>query len=156
MYILVGLDDPGEGRAKLALINEIMRDLATGLDQDRYQSVQDLVQRLAAGELRMVDARATDHHAKLYIVDRSHVLVGSPNTTYKGFVTQHESGTIQDDPNEALYFADAFDTYFAEAKDITQELLNALQRWLTLETPWHIYLKNTIGTRELDPPEKRV
>lgn len=34
VYLLVGIDDPGEERALKALINDIMRDLRTGLDKE--------------------------------------------------------------------------------------------------------------------------
>src|SRR5262245_21050783 len=41
VFVLVGLDDPGQERARLALVQEIMRDLATGLDRDRRSAVAD-------------------------------------------------------------------------------------------------------------------
>src|SRR5919201_37400 len=75
VYILVGLDDPGEDRARAALVHEIMRDLAMGVYEDRRQAVVDLVLRIETGQVRMVDARALDHHAKLYIVDRDVAIV---------------------------------------------------------------------------------
>ncbi len=49
-YLLVGLDDPGEQRARMALIQEIMRDLRTGLDRDRRKSVRDLVKKIESNQ----------------------------------------------------------------------------------------------------------
>jgi hypothetical protein len=68
-YLLVGLDEPGEVCARQALIAEIMRDLRTGLDRERRQAVSDLIEKIQSHQFQMVDARATDHHAKLYIID---------------------------------------------------------------------------------------
>lgn len=45
VYLLVGIDDPGEDRARKTLINNIMHHLRTGLDKDRRQAVYDLVQK---------------------------------------------------------------------------------------------------------------
>ena len=69
-YLLVGLDDPGAERARIALIQEIMRDLRTGLDKDRRKAVIDLVKKIQSQEFEIVDARAADHHNKLYISDQ--------------------------------------------------------------------------------------
>lgn len=49
MYILVGLDDPGKERVRKALVEEIMRYLRTGLDVDRRQAVQELVEKMEGG-----------------------------------------------------------------------------------------------------------
>lgn len=69
ILLLVGLDEPGPERVQKALIDEIFRDLRTGIDRDRRQAVEDLVARLATGSLGVIDARAIGHHAKMYIVD---------------------------------------------------------------------------------------
>ncbi|MEW5860776.1 MAG: phospholipase D-like domain-containing protein, partial [Cyanobacteriota bacterium] len=94
VYLLVGIDDPGEDRARKALIDEIMRDLRTGLDRDRRQTVFDLVQKMESGRFRLVDARATDHHAKLYIVDCKVAIMASSNLTGRGLMEQIESGNV--------------------------------------------------------------
>gem|GEM_PF-660781 len=176
VYLLVGIDEPGEERARAFLVKEILHDLATGRDRDRRQSVQDLVEKMESGLLRMVDARATSHHAKLYIVDRSIAIVASANTTGRGFLDQKEAGglygpllierfieqypdsNITSDLIESLHqfievqvanYIHKFDEYFAIAKDITQELLDALKRWLELALPWEIYLKTILALEEV-------
>lgn len=49
--------------------------------------------RTEAGQVRMVDARALDHHAMLYIVDYSVAIVASANTTDRESIEQIEAGT---------------------------------------------------------------
>lgn len=181
VYLLVGIDEPGEERARAALVKEILRELATGLDRNRRQSVQDLVQRMESGLLQVLDARAMNHHAKLYLVDRDVAIVSSANTTYRGFIEQIEAGGLYGPPLierfiqehakesdvavtpvviDALHrfiqvqvnhYIDKFDEYFALAKDITQELLDALKRWLDFVRPWDIYLKTILALEDLQP-----
>lgn len=149
VHILVGLDEPGDERARKALIAEIMKDLRTGLDRDRRQAVEELVLKIEAEEFRLVDARAIDHHAKIYFVDSQVAIVGSSNTTGKGLVEQIESGGLITDSEEVNSLVAKFDDYFARAKDLTLELLAALKRWLELATPWDVYLKTMLALEDL-------
>ncbi|MBD1925095.1 DEAD/DEAH box helicase family protein [Trichocoleus sp. FACHB-90] len=149
VYLLVGIDDPGEDRARKALIDEIMRDLRTGLDRDRRQTVLDLVKKMESGRLRLVDARATDHHAKLYIVDCKVAIMASSNLTGRGLMEQIESGNVITKPHEVAALAKEFDEYFAQAKDITEELLEALRSWLNFVRPWDVYLKTMLALEDL-------
>ena len=151
VYILVGLDDPGEERARQALIDEILRDLRTGRDRERRQTVLDLIEKMQQGRLHLVDARATDHHAKLYIVDRKVAIMASSNLTQRGLREQVEAGNIITKHREVVALVNEFDTYFAEAKDITQELLEVLQRWLNFVPPWDVYLKTMLALEDIQP-----
>lgn len=151
VYLLVGLDDPGEDRARKVLINEILLNLRTGLDRDRRQAVVDLVARMEAGQFQILDARALNHHAKIYLVDDKLAIIGSSNTTGRGLLEQIESGSLITDLKEVSDRIEDFDRYFALAKDLTQELLEALQRWLQLATPWDIYLKTMLALEDLQP-----
>jgi superfamily II DNA or RNA helicase len=147
--LLIGIEDPGEDRARRALIESILEDLRTGLDGERRRTVADLVERLENKTFRLVDARATDHHAKLYLVDCRFAIVGSSNTTGKGLVEQIESGSLVTDVGEVTRLVEKFDAYFALAKDLTEELLEALRRWLELVSPWDIYLKTMLSLEDL-------
>ena len=53
VYLLVGIDDPGEERARKALIDEIMRDLRTGLDRERRKAVLSLVRKMQQGNFHL-------------------------------------------------------------------------------------------------------
>lgn len=151
VYLLVGINDPGEERARKALTNEIMRDLRSGLDRDRRQAVRDLVQKMESGEFRIFDARAMAHHAKIYLVDCEAMIIGSSNTTGYGLIEQIETGSLVTDLQEIAARLNNFEAYFAQARDITQELLEALRRWLELARPWDIYLKTMLALEDLQP-----
>lgn len=181
VYLLVGIDEPGEERARAALIKDIMRHLATGHDEERRRSVEDLVSRMKKGKVHIVDARASSHHGKLYIVDRHTAINTSANTTGRGFVEQIESGDVYA-PSEVKRFVlehgnspgvdttpetiaalnrfienkvanwiESFDEYFASATDITQELLIELEEWLKFALPWDIYLKTLLALEQIQP-----
>ncbi|HEY9878618.1 MAG TPA: phospholipase D-like domain-containing protein, partial [Leptolyngbyaceae cyanobacterium] len=151
VYLLVGLEDPGEERARKVLVQEIMRDLRTGRDRDRRQAVQDLVRKIQEDQFNLLDARALNHHAKIYLVDNSIGIVGSSNTTGRGLLEQIESGALVTDPQEIANRVQDFNNYFAAAKDLTKEFLEALLRWLRLATPWDIYLKTMLALEDLQP-----
>jgi len=151
VYLLVGIDEPGEDRARKALIEDIMRDLRTGLDRDRRQAVADLVQKMESNQFQIVDARAMNHHAKLYLVDKEVAIMASSNLTRRGLMEQIESGSIVTKPSEVIQLVKEFDDYFAQAKDITQELLEVFRRWLKFALPWDIYLKTMLALENLQP-----
>lgn len=151
VYLLVGIEDPGEDRARKALVEEIMRDLRTGLDRDRRQAVVDLVAKMQAGQFKLLDARALNHHAKIYLVDHTVGIIGSSNTTGRGLLEQIESGALITDNQEISDRIQDFTAYFDLAKDLTKELLATLLRWLELATPWDIYLKTMLALEDLQP-----
>ncbi|MFP4692338.1 MAG: helicase-related protein [Halothece sp.] len=153
VYLLIGINEPDQEEARSALIDEIMRELRTGLDQERRQGVQSLVEKMQTEELRLVDARATDHHAKLYLIDNKFALIASSNLTGKGLITQIEAGSVITEGSELKALIEEFDDYFAQAQDLTAELLRTLQDWLQLRTPWDIYLKTMLAFENINPPE---
>ncbi|WP_236739207.1 helicase-related protein [[Phormidium ambiguum] IAM M-71] len=150
-YLLVGLDDPGEQKARMALVQEIMRDLRTGLDIDRRKAVRDLVDKIQSNQFEIVDARAKDHHNKLYISDETAAIQTSSNLTGKGLMKQVEGGNILIDKSEIIALVQEFDDYFITAYDLTQELLRALLKWLNLAKPWDIYLKTILAFEQIKP-----
>lgn len=149
IYLLVGIDEPGEERAYQFVIRELMRDLQIGLHRGRRQAVLDLVKRMQSGQLQIVDARARDHHSKNYLFDRTAVIITSANLTGRGLAERIESGGIHTAPAEVNYMVDQFDHYFAEAEKITQALLEILLRWLDFVSPWDIYLKTMLCLEHL-------
>ena len=154
-YILVGLEDPGEQRAKIALVQEIMKELRSGLDQDRRKAVLELVNKIESNEFGIVDARSTDHHNKLFIFDTKIAIQSSSNLTFKGLTQQVEGGLVTDQIPEIEYLVEQFDRYFADAHDLTEDLLDVLRRWLQLATPWDIYLKTMLAFENIQSPKTR-
>ena len=155
MYILVGVDDPGKDRVRKALVEEIMRDLSAGLDEDRRAAVQELVDKMEGGEFRIIDARAKDHHAKLFIVDDTISLVASSNVSQRGMIDAIEAGTVVDNPSAVHFYLEQYDKHFfsQDSIDITQELIDQLKRWLGLATPWEVYLKTLLAIKSLNDIE---
>jgi len=158
MYILVGVNDPGQERVRKVLVQEIMRDLRSGRDQDRRQAVEELVAKMEGGRFRIVDARAKDHHAKLFLVDDQIALVSSSNVSQRGMLDAIEAGYVVMEQSSVLFYLEQFDKHFfsPDCWDITQELLDALKRWLGMATPWEIYLKTLLALKDLEEmPEAR-
>lgn len=150
MSILVGVEEPGEQRARQMMIEQIMHDLRTGIDQDRYQAVLEFVEKLRAGAVRIVDARALDHHAKVYIVDETVAIVASSNVSQRGFIDAIESGTVITQREDVLAAIIAYEEHFRRAHDITAELLARLEDWLKFRKPWEVYLKTLDALNVLD------
>ncbi|MUL39488.1 helicase-related protein [Gloeocapsopsis dulcis] len=155
VYLLVGIVEPSEGQARDMLVAEIIKDLSKGLGDNRRQAVIELVQRLELKLFGVVDARSTKHHGKLYLVDRNLAIFSSANTTYNGFINQNESGNIVKDKSKVEYLVDCFDLYFSQANDISEELLQALKRWLRLVVPWDIYLKTMLCLEDIKPTQRQ-
>lgn len=103
----------------------------------------------------MVDARSTDHHGKFYIADSNIVIFSSANSTGKGFITQAESGILDLDNTHAAAMVEEFSRYWVQAKDLTEELLLALERWLELASPWDIYVKTLLALENLKPLRRK-
>lgn len=106
--LLVGIDEPGGDRARLALVKEIMRALRTGHDKDRRRAVAELVARIQNDQFQILDARALSHHAKIYLVDEAVAIIASSNTTGRGLLEQIESGGIITDPEKVKQLIEDF------------------------------------------------
>lgn len=104
--------------------------------------MQELVEKMEGGEFRIIDARAKDHHAKLFMIDSAVALVASSNVSQRGMIDAIEAGTVVDDPEAVQVFLSQFDHHFfsPDSIDITQELIEQLRRCLGVVTPWQVYL----------------
>lgn len=145
LSLIVGIEEPANDRAKQLLIKEIFEELRKGLDRNRYQAVQELVDKMRDDQFFIIDARALDHHAKVYIFDEKAALVTSSNFTFKGLHNQEESGLPTTDPIEVQGFIEDFQDLYSRAHDITAELLQKLDQWLQLRNPWELYLKTLLS-----------
>jgi len=153
LSILVGVKEPGEKQAEMAIIEEIMADLRRGVDAERYAAVEDLVWRMKRGEFRIVDARALPHHAKLYLIDDRVALVGSSNLSQQGLIESIEAGYVVFDEAQVRDYVKWYIEYFAQGKHLTERLVRELEAWLQLAEPWDIYLKTLDALRFVDEPK---
>jgi superfamily II DNA or RNA helicase len=139
--LVVGVEDPGLDRARKVLVREIIYELAHGVDYERDDAVRELVDRINSGDVNILDARALDHHAKVYIFDSFAALVSSSNFTFRGLHLAEEAGLPTTEEIEVHGFISDFHDLYNRAYDITQELLLLLEEWLKMKSPWEVYLR---------------
>lgn len=154
VYLLVGIDEPGEDKAREMIVKGIIEDLAVGVDSDRIEAVRDLVNRIEGRHFSIVDARASKHHGKAYLVDEDYLIITSANCTRRGFKEQNEIGNLVTDEAQTKKFKTDFNLHFTNAVDLTQELLTALKKWLEFHRPWDIYLKTMLCLENIRPTKR--
>jgi len=152
LFLLVGMEEPGKEAARRAMVSDILLDLRIGRDVDRRVAVRDLVERMRGGGLRILDARALVHHAKVYLVDETVALVASANVTGRGLQGAIEAGAVVRDADAVQHYVSRFDALFhaPECVDITQELLAAFAGWLEFVHPWNVYLRTLLALKSLE------
>ncbi|GAB1420424.1 hypothetical protein MASR2M15_05220 [Anaerolineales bacterium] len=156
IFLLVGFDENSAERLKAKMVEDIMAHLARWNEQDRREAVLDLVRKIQAGELQIVEREIVEiidarirrgDHAKLYVLDDNLVLVGSSNLTVNGLRFNYEAVSGNDDPTRVGQWMNWFQGYWdaEDTYDLTQALLEALLRWLDFALPYDIYLKTILA-----------
>ncbi len=147
--LFVGRPEGGADSVR-ALLDDIMRDLATAVQRGSTRFVRRLLDALDAGQLAIgvgsspeswIDARYAYHHAKLYIADRRAVVVTSANCSRHGLCVSREAGYVVTEPDDIAFFVERFDSLFAQAQSITAEVIERLRRWLNAYPPYTIYAR---------------
>ncbi|MEM8721455.1 MAG: helicase-related protein [Cyanobacteria bacterium P01_G01_bin.39] len=157
--LIVGINEPHKrdvANAKIVIVEEIIRDLSFGIIKNRSEAVQKLVERIESNKFQIVDGRAMPHHAKIYIVDRQVAIFTSANLSKNGLKINVEGGNELFNPDEISRRVQEFDAYFANARNLTQELLEALKKWLEYSSPWEAYLKTLIALEDLNLDKKYI
>jgi hypothetical protein len=150
--LMVGYDEASKERLREKLIDDIMVHLRLWDVANRRDAVLDLVGKLQRGELEiieqgpveLIEARLRNRdHAKIYIIDDSCVVIGSSNLTVGGLRLNVEGVGIIDEPERVADWVQQFEKYWtsSDTYNLTQELLEALLRWLELRPPYEVYLK---------------
>jgi superfamily II DNA or RNA helicase len=151
--LIVGIHEPDRKdirEVKQAIIQDLLHDLSIGRTENRRQVVEELIQKIKSGKLKVVDGRSYRHHAKLYIIDRQVAILGSANLSMSGLKNQVEAGIDISDPSEIDYLIERFNYYFDIAQSLTQELLDTLEKWLNYSEPWDAYLKFLLAFKDLN------
>lgn len=166
VQILVGYDEKSKERLKQKLIESILAHLALWDTENRRKAVISLVEMIRKGRFQIAErldeeiletrVRNKDH-AKIFILDHVKAVVGSINLTENGLLHNAEGGTLQADPDRVKYFVSQFLEFWNHKNtlDLTQDLLEALLKWLNLSFPFDVYLKTIqelIDEEELEPP----
>jgi len=166
VHILVGFDESAKERLREKLIEDILLYLGRWDAPNRRDIVLMLVQKLEQGQLKIVekgdfefiDARIrSKDHAKIYIIDKKKVVVGSSNLTRSGLKSNVEGVGIIDEPERVNYWLKTYQKYWdaPDTHDLTEDLLNALKEWLNLRSPYDIYLKTIqalVPEDNIEPP----
>ena len=127
-----------------AVRNEIKNELSRGDSGDLYDAVVDLVERIRKQQFQIKDAREMyrPFHCKFYISDDKVLWHGSANFSKKGLLEQAEQVTASEDPILIKNWTEWFDEVASNAKDLLQEILDDLERWLKMATPFEAYIKS--------------
>lgn len=167
VYLMVGFDELSRTRLREKLIDDIMLHLSTWDGLNRRTAVLALVDQLKKRQFHMVeeprgewlDARLRNRdHAKVFIVDDTAVATGSVNLTANGLRYNIEGLAQIQDPARVAYWVKQFKTFWKHPNtiDLTQMLLEALERWLQLRDPYDVYLKTIaalISEEDIEPPQ---
>lgn len=143
-----------------SIVDEFASALFSGDLDHRTRSVAALRDALQNGLFAIaagggtLDPRHILHHAKVYLADEDHALVGSSNFTFSGLVAAREAGIVIRDKEDVAYFAERFDEYFEKAIPLGQELLDLLDRWLRIGSPYLVYLKSLLAVYGLPESEE--
>jgi len=166
VHVLVGYDETSKERLRAKMVDDIMTHLSLWEAVNRRAAVEDLVQKLATGEMRIIeqglpdfiDARIRKHdHAKVFIVDETAALVGSSNLTLSGLLHNTEALSAVLDSDRVRQWIAWYEEYWQapDTYDLTQALLEALRRWLGLRPPYDVYLRTIealVPEEEADRP----
>jgi len=66
----------------------------------------------------MVDVRATDHHANLYIIDDKIAIIASSNLTGRGLLERIEAGNLVTERQEVIALVQELENYFNTAHNL--------------------------------------
>lgn len=143
IHLLVG-DEEG-WHVRMTVIDEILADLGQ-CTTDIWSAVHDLVERMRQGRFIVRDAREmeTPFHAKFYVCDESFFWHGSTNYSKRGLTVAAEQASIIRDSVQIKKFIDWYNAVAQDARDLLAELLERLEAWLTLASPFDIYLKTLL------------
>lgn len=115
-----------------------------------WEAVADVVKRIEEGKFSIKSARDIDpFHCKFYICDEKCMFSGSANYSDNGFCKQAEQLQLSTDSETIDKFIDWYDEVSKNARDLLDDLLNILKKWLELATPFEIYLKAILKLHNL-------
>lgn len=165
--ILIGFDEKARGDLQGRILAAILHDLSTSNATNRRADVEAIVERLQRGELQFVEEIPTENmatkvkegdHAKVYILDNQAVIITSANLTKAGLTANIEAAAaVSEDPERVAFWREKYERFWnsANAIDITQDILDALEKWLRFVQPYDIYLKtllHLVEGKDVEPP----
>lgn len=138
------------------VVDEFFNALAGGGFEERTRAMRELRDAIKSGRFLLsvsgeegshgttLAPRYLYHHAKLYIANEDAAVVCSSNLTAQGLKVSREAGIRVSDPDDVKYFVEQFDEYFAGAVPVADELLERLEEWLEIYSPFEIYMRSLL------------
>src|SRR6266404_624466 len=114
---------------------------------DFLQGVPAIIDGIRAGKIQCRVYRKDKFHAKAYIthakleVVGSSALVGSSNFTYPG-LTENIELNVQITGQPVKVLQEWYEEHWANADDVTQEILRVIERHIRAFTPFEVYAKS--------------
>ncbi|NJM05242.1 DEAD/DEAH box helicase family protein [Candidatus Gracilibacteria bacterium] len=144
IHILVRKEQGHEAQA--AIVDEIIADL-NGCTTDLWDTVFEIVQRLKQRTCIIQEAREMQapFHCKFYISDAVAMWQGSANYTFTGLCSSAEQVKASRNINEIADFTAWYDSVAQDARDLFPDLIDILENWLKLATPFEVYLKTLLS-----------
>lgn len=152
--ILMGADHTYRSRKALldAVSKRALEVLDQSLESDKVENpfLRHVPSILEALHARQIECRIYDRakfHAKAYIthahddVAGSRALVGSSNFTTAGLTTNVELNVQVQPPTQVQQLREWFETHWGEASDVTDKVIETIERHVQLYTPFDIYAK---------------
>ena len=152
--ILMG--DEVSRRSRQALLEAVRRRaevvLDTSIENEKAENpflggVAAIFDALQTGRIECRIYDREKFHAKAYITDSrlavvgAKALVGSSNFTRPGLTQNIELNIQVQSPSEVAQLRTWFDQHWAEAKDVTPDILHIIQRHLAEHSPFEVYAK---------------
>jgi superfamily II DNA or RNA helicase len=134
-----------EGLRRVASVLDHSLEMEKAKD-DFLHGVPAVVQAIQAGKIKCKVYRKDKFHAKSYItharleVVGSSALVGSSNFTYPG-LTENIELNVQITGQPVNVLQEWYDEHWAEAEDVTPEILKVIERHIRPYTPFEVYAK---------------
>lgn len=117
------------------------------VDNPFLSGVDAIVEALRSGQIECRVYRKDKFHAKTYIthakidVVGAQALVGSSNFTKPGLTQNVELNIRVQSGREVAQLQDWFEQHWAEAEEVTEEVLDVITRHTALYTPFDVYAK---------------
>lgn len=120
-------------------------------ESDLWNTVHELIQKMKKGEFSIKDAREMQSafHCKFYICDNKVMWHGSANFSRRGLKQSAEQVTASKKQEQIVQFTEWFDEVSLEAKDLLAVIIEKLEAWLQLTTPYNIYLKSLYSLNDI-------
>ncbi|MEM8557343.1 MAG: helicase-related protein [Bacteroidota bacterium] len=140
--VLIGKGEGDRQAVQTVVLTAVSDELKSAQADTLAEAVEDMIDRIEAGRLRIADARSVRprYHCKFYISSDRLAWHGSANLSANGLSKQAEQASVVTDQAVIRQWSEWFDQVAAESFDLTEDLASLLRGWLGLAEPFEAYL----------------